>query len=111
MNLVNGQIKALGGIGILTAEDIADFNAAERRVLALMLDGAWHFPAEIEAIAGDENFPAAQGLRRMRELRKIFTVDKAKIGKRLWQYRLTAVKGATAFQYLDPQKPIEWSKS
>ena len=81
------QIKKLGGEGILTRRDIADFKGQRAKVLYLMLDGRWHFADQIIAVSGGR-----EGLRRMRELREIpgATVErKTSPGySRLFLYRL-----------------------
>jgi hypothetical protein len=72
------KIRALGGEGILNEQDIAAFVEATQRVLALMADGCWHSTREICAAAGTNDVPATEGLRRMRELRRFFNVEKAR---------------------------------
>lgn len=63
------QIRAIGGEKFLNECDLEDFQAASLRVLLLLLDGEWHSPDEIRLAAGTDGLPAAEGLRRMRELR------------------------------------------
>lgn len=65
------RLVQLGGLGVLAVADIDELNAGVRRVLALMADGAWHSADQIRAAAG-----GSEGLRRMRELREHFEVDR-----------------------------------
>lgn len=60
------DIRRLGGEGILTHDDLADFAASEVRVLRLLLDGRWHTAEEIRAAAN-----GSEGLRRLRALRPL----------------------------------------
>ena len=84
------KIRALGGEGILNEKDIADFSDATKRVLALMADGCWHGADEVRTAAGKNGTPATEGLRRMRELRKFFNIEKARDRAfRSFTYRLT----------------------
>jgi len=65
--------------------DMKELGTGRRRVLRLMLDGNWHTAAEIrEAAQGSE------GLRRLRELRKRYDVEKRRVadGKRHYEYRI-----------------------
>ena len=84
------KIRALGGEGILNEKDIADFSDATQRVLALMADGCWCGADVIRDAAGKNGTPATEGLRRMRELRKFFNIEKARDRAfRSFTYRLT----------------------
>lgn len=82
--------KALGGDGILTREDLAEFNRATLRVLSIMRDGEWHSSQEIRLAAGNWEREASEGLRRMRELRPMgWTVEKRRVrGTGKFEYRL-----------------------
>jgi len=84
------KIKSLGGEGVLTEKDIQELKDATLCVLALMADGGWHKPSEICFAAGQYRREAREGLRRLRELRRFFEVDKmrASLGTREWLYRL-----------------------
>lgn len=64
-------IKAFGGRGILTEQDLKEFGSSERRVYDLMSDGKWRTASQIRAAAGKDGIPAAEGLRRMRALRPV----------------------------------------
>ena len=76
--------KSLGGEGTLTEKDIDELNEATRRVHRIMSDGAWHSASSIIAAAGQR-----EGLRRMRELRKWFSVERRRNGEsREFEYRL-----------------------
>jgi hypothetical protein len=76
-------IKALGGEGILSDGDLVDLGEGVRRAYELMKDGQWHSPEEIERVTGQR-----EGLRRARELRRWFDLEKKTVGKRRWLYRL-----------------------
>ena len=90
-------VKSLGGIGVLTTDDMKDLKSATRRVAELMADGGWYSAEDIKLAAGTGITPASEGLRRMRELREARSVDieKQKIaGSRVWRYRLVIRKSA-----------------
>lgn len=73
----------------LTQQDMLEFSEGKRRVHALMLDGSWHTASQIREAAGTNGLPASEGLRRMRELRKWYTVEKMRVGtSREFLYRL-----------------------
>lgn len=83
------DIARLGGLNILTQTDAEELAAGVRRVYYLMKDGEWHDPDEIKQAAGDGTYPASEGLRRLRELRRWFAVEKKRVSdSRLWIYRL-----------------------
>lgn len=83
------QIKALGGEGIISEADIGEFKESTQRVLGLMADGQWHSAIEIRLAAGENGKEASEGLRRMRELRRFFTIERQREGgSRLCSYRL-----------------------
>lgn len=78
------KIKSLGGAGILTTADLPDLSAAAARVEKLMKDGRWHTATEIIRAAGQR-----EGLRRMRELRKRYVIDRQReISSREFTYRI-----------------------
>lgn len=88
------RMKTLGGAGVLTEKDLRDLGAACIRVYLLMRDGAWHSADTIRAAAGKNGLPASEGLRRMRELRKFFNIERRRIhDSRLFEYRLTKRDG------------------
>ena len=62
------------GVG-LDHEDMKALGAGKKRVLKLMLDGQWHTAAEIRGVAG-----GSEGLRRLRELRKQYVIEKRRTG-------------------------------
>ena len=87
---VKRELGRLGGTGVLTPSDLVSLNAGVRRVYALMKDGRWYGPDEIERAAGG-GVRAREGLRRMRELRSFgFEVERMRAtgNTRLFQYRL-----------------------
>lgn len=81
--------RRLGGHGLLTDRDLIELSAGAQRVFSLMRDGGWHTRDEIELAAGANGVPAEEGLRRMRELRRGFEIERARIdGRRAWKYRI-----------------------
>jgi hypothetical protein len=81
------QIRALGGEGILTEDDLPKLKSQKRNVWDLMCDGRWHKAPQILMAAG-----GTEGLRRMRELRALPGVDVERCRmkhSRTWNYRLT----------------------
>ena len=81
-------IARLGGVGILTAHDLTDLSAGVVRVYNLMKDGRWHRAEEIRLAAGKGGEEASEGLRRLRELRQWFEIDRERDDGRLFRYRL-----------------------
>jgi N6-adenosine-specific RNA methylase IME4 len=78
--------EALGGDDApLNSQDLEDFKKGVRDVYALMRDGKWHTADEIRRLLGQ-----SEGLRRMRELRRWFEIEKVRQSEdsRLWSYRL-----------------------
>jgi hypothetical protein len=73
----------LGGLGLLTERDVFELGLGVRHVYGLMKDGAWHSAGEIRTVAG-----GSEGLRRMRELRKHYDIEKQGAGGRSYNYRL-----------------------
>lgn len=84
--------RALGGVGILTAEDMEETGEGVERVRDLMLGGGWHTRSEIELAAGRDGKPAAEGMRRMRELRRWYRIEKQRLEGRHWVYRIAGEK-------------------
>ena len=73
----------------LTQKDMKELGAGKRRVLGLMLDYCWHSADEIrEAARGSE------GLRRLRELKSHYTIEKRRIASegRHFEYRFIPEK-------------------
>ena len=87
------EVRRLGGLGILNCSDIPALDAGCMRVLRLMSDGEWHHPDEIELHAGNGK-RARHGLRRMRDLRQFFEIERKKAGPGLFVYRLRPKAGA-----------------
>ena len=78
------HLWAIGGAETLSREDLKELNASCTRVYNLMRDRAWHGPEAIRQAAN-----GSEGLRRMRALRKLFKIDKARVpGRRVWMYRI-----------------------
>ena len=85
------QIRALGGEGIISPEDLKALRAAKARVALLMNDGLWHSARRIRLAAGVNGREASEGLRRLRELRGLLGVEIEKRRSsfvRSWEYRL-----------------------
>lgn len=80
-------------IGCMTAEDMRDFNDAERRIEAFMMDGHWYYASEIILESGQR-----EGLRRLRALRRKYIIERARSQERNkdgsqsreWMYRLVS---------------------
>jgi len=84
--------ELLGGRGILTPRDLDELRAGTRCVAELMLDEQWHGPDAICCAAGMKGTPAREGLRRLRELRKLpgVLIEKKRVSEgRQWVYRLS----------------------
>jgi len=85
----------LGGEGILTPSDLPDLDTQRWRVLELVADGQWHLAPEIVEAAG-----GSEGLRRLRELRRIpfVAIERKRIeDRRLWAYRLRVIQQQKQF--------------
>ena len=92
--LLEGRKKEhLGGELTLANEDMAELGQGVIRVFLLMKGGNWHTPDEIRLAAGENGKQATEGLRRMRELRRHFQIERRRVNgeKRLWIYRLVWV--------------------
>lgn len=85
MDGIERQRRSLGGAGILTDGDLIEFSTAARAIERLMRDGRWHTATEIIAKSGQR-----EGLRRMRELRRKYHVERRASApkSREWLYRL-----------------------
>jgi hypothetical protein len=87
------RINDLGGHGILTPVDLEDLSESTQRVFNLMRDGKWHSADKICLAAGHNGIPASEGLRRMRELRALYEIDRRKVSDgRLFEYRIVGTK-------------------
>ena len=90
------SLASIGAGGVLDESDLADFNAATQRVARLMADGREYDADDIKEAAGEPGSPASEGLRRMRDLRKIpriaILVRKKSGTKRTFLYRLVRLK-------------------
>lgn len=75
---------------ILSKEKMAELSVGSSRVYALMKDGKYHYPDEIRCAASSGGMPALEGMRRLRELRRVpgLMVIKKHMGGRVWAYRL-----------------------
>jgi hypothetical protein len=89
--------EALGGKDVLKRTDMPELAAGCGRVLALLQDGQWHDAEEIRAAAGEPGRPASEGLRRLRELRRKYQIDRRSVnGTRMFEYRLGEPKCSIA---------------
>jgi len=71
---------------------LRSLNSSVQRVYSLMRRGTWTHSSEIRRVAGKNGQSAEGGLRRMRELRRFFSVEKRRSDDgRTFDYRL--VKG------------------
>jgi len=84
------NIKSLGGVGILTSEDLLDFKEAGRKIARFMSQNEWVSEDQLIKVTGQR-----QALRRMRGLRgPVFGILKKKVSKRGWVYKLVRKQGA-----------------
>jgi hypothetical protein len=86
------SLASIGAVGILEPGEIADLTAGGRRVALLMGDGEWHTAQAIRVAAGRGGVEASEGLRRMRELRRIPGVEverRRSSESRMFEYRAT----------------------
>ena len=90
-------IPAHGGEGILNDSDVAELKAGIRRVYELMKDCDWHTRQGICKAAGQNGLPAAEGTRRLRDLRPVlkpygFEVALKRVtGTRSYLYRIQKI--------------------
>lgn len=88
---LDDKIKALGGVGSLTRDDIKGFTGAKLELLLALLGGEELSVPRMREITGQD-----QADRRMRDLRrdlepKGFTIAKRKVDNRTFTYRLARV--------------------
>jgi hypothetical protein len=96
-------LREIGAIGVLKPHDLKEFSAGAQRVFNLMRTGAWYNAEAIRQAAGKNGLSASEGLRRMRELRNYFTIDRRRIqGSRMFEYRISAPR------YPDPEQMGFW---
>jgi hypothetical protein len=76
-------LRALGGAGVLLETDLDELGQGVRAAYELLRDGRWHTRTEIERATGQ-----LEGLRRMRELRRWFVIERRRRDGRLFEYRL-----------------------
>lgn len=96
IDFTSRTIQSLGGEETLTDKDMLELGAGVRRIYEMMKDGQWYSRDEIDKAAGRHGYPAKEGTRRLRELRRWFTIEKVKANNRHWHYRLVVEKGALA---------------
>tara|TARA_Y100000310_G_C20484478_1_gene716232 strand:- start:102 stop:491 length:390 start_codon:yes stop_codon:yes gene_type:complete len=103
---MSNDAARLGGVGILTDQDLADLKGGVRRVFDLMSDGEWYDRNAICLAAGTDGIPASEGMRRMRELRQWFEVERRNLGGRRWVYRLVIPKEMEQMPFLDDAEEV-----
>lgn len=86
-------IRALGGQGILSAQDLLEFAEAERVLWVMFQDGKPHGYEEMERLTGQR-----ECLRRVRSLRakiesKGLTIRRIRKEGRTFEYQLTKAQG------------------
>jgi len=86
-------VMKLGGLNILSADDIRDFSEAKKRLYHAFSSGKELSIPQMRAITGQD-----QADRRMRDLRadlekRGWTITRRKTGKRFWLYKLTQQQG------------------
>lgn len=57
--------------GLVFATEVKDMKRASARIFMLLSDRQWHSADEIRLAAGKNSIPASEGLRRLRDLRKV----------------------------------------
>lgn len=68
---------------------LRSLNSGVQRVYSLMRKGTWTHSSEIRRVAGKNGQSAEGGLRRMRELRRFFVIEKRKsLDGRSFEYRI-----------------------
>ena len=81
------QMKLFEKPNDLNHKDMVELGGGRKRVRTLMQDGQWHSAEEIRQVA-----EGSEGLRRLRELRKKFYIEKRRIsGSRHFEYRMAVV--------------------
>lgn len=79
------SLEALGGQGVLESSDLEALRGDVCLVYSVMKDRKWHSGMEIRKALP----PGSDAMRRLRELRRLFTVERCRFGeKRHFWYRL-----------------------
>lgn len=92
-------ILSHGGVGILEVEDVEGLRAGTHRVFELLKDGEWHTRSEICQAAGKNGIPAAEGTRRLRDLRPMLSSQGFKI-------ELEKIENLRQFKYRIAKKEV-----
>ena len=81
----HNYIKSVGGVGILTTQDVRRLNEVERHIYSLMRKGEWWTRTALESATG-----AQEATRRMRKLREIpgVFIDCVRAEGRSFKYRM-----------------------
>jgi len=87
---MNLAIDRLGASGVLAPRDLPALQAACRRIERIMAPptgeaaGIWYSGQAVIEMSGQR-----EGIRRLRELRREWTIERRRLeGRREWQYRL-----------------------
>lgn len=95
---VTQWLAAHGATGILFANEVKEMKRASARVFLLLSDREWHSAAEVRQVAGRNGHPASEGLRRLRDLRKVLgkhgleIVHQRLADSALFYYRLQSIQ-------------------
>ena len=84
-------MRAHGGEGSITLDEVPELKSGVERVHHLMKDGEWHTAEEVRIAAGTDGVPASEGLRRLRDLRSRYglSVEKRRLkDSRFFEYRV-----------------------
>lgn len=85
---LDDYVKQVGGSETLSADDAKDLRAGTKRVFELMKNGGWFSADQICFAAGLNGCPAREGLRRLRSLRGLYTIERQRGEGRNFIYRL-----------------------
>ena len=80
-------IMRLGAIGRISPMDLPSLDTEKGKILYLMSDQKWHPSTSIQLAAQNMSGDALRTMRKLREW-GIFNIEKRKISKRIWEYRL-----------------------
>ena len=82
---MEGQMQMFESNSGITGTDMKELSNGRRRGLNLMSDCQWHTAEEVRLAA-----QGSEGLRRLRELRKMYDIEKRRMaeGSRHYEYRI-----------------------
>ena len=90
-------LAAHGAGGLLSQHEVVSMKRASARILALIADKEWHSANAVRMAAGRNGIPASEGLRRLRDLRKVvgpygLEIEKQRFNdSRMYYYRLRKI--------------------